>query len=135
MTLRAEKIAAIANRETPQRGVLKVDGQALPCVFGRGGVSIEKTEGDGRTPEGQFPLRGVYYRADRVTRPETALPTVEISPADGWCDAPDDPMYNKPVTLPYAASAERMWRDDHQYDVVVVIGHNDSPAVPNRGSA
>ena len=28
-----------------------------------------------------------------------------------------------------------MWRDDALYDVVVVIGHNDSPQVPGRGSA
>jgi L,D-peptidoglycan transpeptidase YkuD (ErfK/YbiS/YcfS/YnhG family) len=28
-----------------------------------------------------------------------------------------------------------MWRDDHLYDVVVVLGHNDDPVVPGAGSA
>ena len=39
------------------------------------------------------------------------------------------------VTLPYGASAERLWRDDPLYDVVGVLGHNDRPARPGRGSA
>jgi L,D-peptidoglycan transpeptidase YkuD (ErfK/YbiS/YcfS/YnhG family) len=39
------------------------------------------------------------------------------------------------VRLPYPASAERMWRDDHAYDVVVVLGHNDDPVRPGAGSA
>ena len=33
------------------------------------------------------------------------------------------------------ASAERMWRDDHLYDVVVVMDHNERPRVQGRGSA
>ena len=53
----------------------------------------------------------------------------------GWCDWPDDPLYNRPVTLPYPARHERMWRDDELYDIVVVIGHNDDPVVPGAGSA
>ena len=32
-------------------------------------------------------------------------------------------------------SAERLWRNDHLYDLVVVLGHNDNPAVPGLGSA
>ena len=28
-----------------------------------------------------------------------------------------------------------MWREDHRYDVVVVIGYNDHPVVPGVGSA
>ena len=54
---------------------------------------------------------------------------------NGWCDAPDDPSYNRLVQLPYRASAEKMWREDHLYDVLAVIGYNDAPAVPGMGSA
>ncbi len=43
--------------------------------------------------------------------------------------------YNRPVRLPYAAGHERLWRDDGIYDVIVVLGHNDDPPVPGRGSA
>ena len=28
-----------------------------------------------------------------------------------------------------------MWRDDHLYDVVVTVGHNDDPVVAGMGSA
>ena len=58
-----------------------------------------------------------------------------LRPEDGWCDDPDDAAYNRPVRLPYAASHERLWRDDGIYDVIVVLGHNDDPPVPGRGSA
>lgn len=69
-----------------------------------------------------------------MTPPETALKLTALAENDGWCDAPDDPNYNRPVKLPYAASQE-MWRDDGLYDVVVVIGYNDDPVVAGKGSA
>jgi len=28
-----------------------------------------------------------------------------------------------------------MWRDDHLYDIVVVLDHNDDPVAPGAGSA
>jgi L,D-peptidoglycan transpeptidase YkuD (ErfK/YbiS/YcfS/YnhG family) len=105
------------------------------CVLGRAGIRPDKREGDGATPVGSFPLRRVLYRADRLAAPKTALPVSAIAQNDGWCDAPTDSNYNKPVTLPYPASAENMWRDDGLYDVVVVLGHNDAPIVPGAGSA
>jgi L,D-peptidoglycan transpeptidase YkuD (ErfK/YbiS/YcfS/YnhG family) len=117
------------------RGKLHCGGRVLPCVLGRTGVKLQKQEGDGATPVGTYALRRVLYRADRVERPMTALPVSEILRDDGWCDDPADPRYNKPVKLPYPASAESMWRDDSLYDVVVIIGHNDAPVVPNAGSA
>ena len=43
--------------------------------------------------------------------------------------------YNRLVKLPYAASHEELWRDDHLYDLVVVLGFNDDPVVPGKGSA
>jgi L,D-peptidoglycan transpeptidase YkuD (ErfK/YbiS/YcfS/YnhG family) len=55
--------------------------------------------------------------------------------ADGWCDDPADRCYNRPVTLPYPARHERMWRDDHVYDVVVDVAWNRGPIVKGRGSA
>ncbi len=110
-------------------------GGRYTCVLGRAGIRPDKREGDGATPVGSFPLRRVLYRADRLDAPKTALPVTAISENDGWCDAPTDANYNKPVTLPYSASAENMWRDDGLYDVVVVLGHNDAPIVPGAGSA
>ncbi|MGF1608641.1 MAG: L,D-transpeptidase [Kiloniellales bacterium] len=105
------------------------------CAIGRGGIRADKREGDGATPIGCWPLRRVLYRPDRLAAPVTALPVAALAPDDGWCDAPGDPGYNRPVKLPYAASHERLWRDDAIYDVIVVLGHNDDPPQPGAGSA
>lgn len=107
----------------------------FPCALGRAGIVESKREGDGATPAGRFPLRRLLYRADRIARIETRLPARHIAPEDGWCDDPADPAYNRPVHLPYAARHERLWRDDHLYDLVLVIGHNDDPVVAHAGSA
>lgn len=114
---------------------LVFDGVTYRCAIGRGGVNAAKTEGDGATPVGVFPLRRVLYRADRNPAPEPRLPVEPIARDDGWCDAPGDPNYNRPVKRPYPASHESMWRADALYDVVVVLGHNDDPPVPGAGSA
>ena len=110
-------------------------GRSLRCALGTGGVTGSKCEGDGATPTGCFPLRRVLYRADRVTAPKTALPVAALAPDDSWCNDPVDRNYNRPVKRPYAASHEMLWRDDHLYDVIVAIGHNDDPPRPGAGSA
>ena len=58
-----------------------------------------------------------------------------LAPSDGWVDEPSDANYNRPVSLPYPASAEQMWREDELYDALVVIGYNMEPVVPGAGSA
>lgn len=107
------------------------------CALGRGGICIAtaKREGDGRTPAGVWPIRRLLWRADRISLPRTALPSQPIHVSDGWCDAPSDRQYNRPVEMPYRGSAENLWRDDHVYDLVVVLGYNDDPVVPSAGSA
>jgi L,D-peptidoglycan transpeptidase YkuD (ErfK/YbiS/YcfS/YnhG family) len=105
------------------------------CALGKGGVRADKQEGDGATPVGRFPLRRVYFRPDRVATPVTRLPVIQLFPDDAWCDDPDYPLYNSKVITPYPARTEPLWREDGLYDVIVVLGHNDSPAVPGAGSA
>ncbi len=118
-------------------GWLAMGAREVRCALGPAGViaASEKREGDGATPLGVWPIRKVLYRPDRGGAPATALPLEAIGETDGWCDAPGDPAYNRPVGLPYPASAERLWRDDDVYDLVVVLGHNDDPPVPGLGSA
>ena len=58
-----------------------------------------------------------------------------IRPDDGWSDDPRDRRYNRLVPLPCATSHEKMWRDDHLYDVVIDIAWNRGPVVRGRGSA
>jgi L,D-peptidoglycan transpeptidase YkuD (ErfK/YbiS/YcfS/YnhG family) len=109
-------------------------GSAAAAV-GRAGVKADKREGDGATPAGTYPLVSVLYRKDRVTPPTSRLPVRPLAPNDGWVDEPTDPRYNRLVELPYPASAEEMWREDHLYDVLVVIGYNVEPVIPGAGSA
>lgn len=108
----------------------------IPVALGRSGIRADKREGDGATPSGTFRFLRVYYRPDRLTPPETRLPVTAMDPDLGWCDDPADPAnYNRPVRLPYGGSHERMWREDHLYDLVVELDHNATLPVPGLGSA
>ncbi len=107
------------------------------CLVGRAGfiAGDAKREGDMATPVGTWPLRHVYYRPDRIPPPDTGLPVIALTPDMGWCDDPGDPAYNRPVERPFPGRHEELWRDDGLYDLIVVLGHNDSPPVPWLGSA
>ncbi len=121
--------------------LLALDGLFCPCVIGTGGAlpAADKREGDGATPLGEWPVRGVLLRPGRVTLAELgghlAVPWRWVRENDGWCDDPADPAYNRPVTLPRTMSHERLARADQAYDIIVVLGHNDAPPVPGMGSA
>lgn len=108
-----------------------------PCAIGKGGMvhAEQKREGDGASPIGDWSLKQIFYRADRLAKPQSALPCRPITKDMGWCDAPDHPAYNTRVTLPFAASHEKMWQEDKAYNIVVELGHNDNPPRPNYGSA
>lgn len=115
---------------------LEFGGVRYRCAVGKNGFTHEKIEGDNCTPTGVFPLRACWWRADKLDNaPRTVLPKREISAADGWCDEPTDPYYNTHVKLPFAASHEKLWREDDVYDVIVPLGYNDSPVEAGKGSA
>jgi L,D-peptidoglycan transpeptidase YkuD (ErfK/YbiS/YcfS/YnhG family) len=118
-------------------GTLQLGERLIRCALGPGGVvpAADKREGDGATPAGVWPMLRVLYRPDRGEEPRTKLPIEAIDPSDGWCDDPKDAAYNRPVTLPFPASCETMWREDELYDVVVILAHNDAPPIPGLGSA
>ncbi|ACK82719.1 L,D-transpeptidase family protein [Methylorubrum extorquens] len=121
----------------PTRGTLIAGGVVIPCALGRSGITTQKREGDGASPRGIFRLRGGFYRPDRfLVRPVSALPLRATRRDDGWCDAPQDRRYNRPIRLPStAASAEQLWRDDGLYDLVIDLDYNRGPIRPGRGSA
>lgn len=117
------------------RAVLRCGVDAFRAAIGASGIGVKKAEGDAITPVGVFPIRRILYRSDRIARPVTGVALEVLSPDDGWCDAPGDARYNRQVKLPHGASAEALWRHDHLYDLIVVLGFNDSPVVPAAGSA
>lgn len=120
------------------QGWARLGPVAMKCALGRGGRTVRKREGDGATPIGRWKVREVLVRADggmRWCRHVAGVPVRRISMDDGWCDAPGDRNYNRPVRHPYPASAERLWRTDHLYDAVIVLGYNDQPRRRGAGSA
>jgi len=130
----AARLIVRALNAAAQRGSVQFGSFRVPCALGRCGVRALKREGDGATPCGRFRLRRVLYRPCRV-RPRTALDIRAIRENDGWCDGAGDRNYNRSIKLPYKGSAERLWREDGLYDIVVVLGCNDVPRIKNRGSA
>jgi len=116
---------------------LVAEGVTYRCAIGSAGFidGAAKCEGDKKTPIGRFHLRECWYRADRIERPTTQLIVKRIKEEDGWCDAPEHPEYNRHVSLPFDASHEKLWREDHAYDLIVPIGYNDFPIEAGKGSA
>ena len=122
---------------TATLGRVSAPGIDATVTLGRAGMidAQVKQEGDGATPIGSWGLVYVFYRPDREKKPITGLPTVALNPAMLWCDDVDHPHYNTLVDGPFSPSHERLWRDDHRYDLIVTLDHNTNPVVPGQGSA
>ena len=116
-------------------GLLVFENRAFQCALGRSGTAISKTEGDGATPVGEFILREIFYRQDRIKCPKSDLSITAIRPVDRWSDDPSDPDYNRLVQIPHAFRHETLWRNDSLYDILVPLGFNDNPPIPGLGSA
>ena len=118
----------------------RFQGRRFPCSIGRGGIALDKREGDGATPVGAMRLVSGRYRADRLARPLPArratFPMRPIRAADIWSDDPNDPDYNHGLNTrtPFGGH-ERMMRADRLYDLVVMTDWNWPTAEPGRGSA
>ena len=110
-------------------------GSAIPVALGRSGIVANKREGDGGTPMGRFRPKRLWWRADRLSRPRTTLPTRVIRPDDAWSEDPADRRYNRPVRRRPDEPGDRLMREDSLYDLIVEIDHNDRPRVAGRGSA
>lgn len=116
-------------------GRLQAGSTVIRCALGAAGVTRAKREGDHASPAGRWRLLSGFFRADRIKRERTPLPMRPVSPRMGWCDDPGSPVYNKMVFSPFSPSHEKLWRDDHLYDVVIVLDYNIHPRRKGRGSA
>jgi L,D-peptidoglycan transpeptidase YkuD (ErfK/YbiS/YcfS/YnhG family) len=129
------RIAVIPSVRDRTRGFLRAGQSLFPCAIGRSGRVRLKREGDGGTPRAPLPLRALWVRPDKGPAPRTQLPRRAIARDDAWCDDRHDRRYNRPIKRPPGAAEERLWRDDHLYDLIVVLGWNDRPVRQGRGSA
>src|SRR5436190_2485826 len=105
-------------------GLLLAGGLAIPVVLGRSGIRANKREGDGATPRGRFRLVRLWWRADRSLRPRTLLPIRRIEASSAWCEDMNDRRYNRPFRRSASEPGDRLWRDDHLYDLLIEIDHN-----------
>ncbi|MGV8937693.1 MAG: L,D-transpeptidase family protein [Allorhizobium sp.] len=118
-----------------RRAIVQLGPLRFAAALGRSGRTAQKREGDGATPIAALRLLYGFYRADRIERPVTALPMKPVGPSMLWCDDVSDPNYNRLVKSPFAASHERLTRDDHLYDICLVMDWNVASRRRHRGSA
>ena len=119
----------------PSLGILQCGKLRLRCALGRNSTTILKREGDGATPVASMRCIKAYRRPSRFVGFRPSLPAQRTRADSGWCDSPSSSCYNRPVRLPFRASAETLQRNDRLYDFVVVLDWNVSRRQRGRGSA
>ena len=107
----------------------------VKCAVGKRGIGLKKKEGDLITPIGEFRIKYILYRKDRVKKIQSKLKMVIIKKNMGWCDDPASKNYNRMVNLPFRTSYERLFRKENIYDIILVLNYNMSPIIKNKGSA
>ena len=107
----------------------------IKCAIGKNGIAKNKQEGDLKTPKGIFKLKKIFYRKDKIKFIKTILKKIYIKKNIGWCDDPTSKYYNKEIKFPFKGSAEKLWRKDNIYDLVIVLNYNFNPIIKNKGSA
>ena len=107
----------------------------VKCAVGKRGIGLKKKEGDLITPIGEFRIKYILYRKDRVKKIQSKLKMVIIKKNMGWCDDPASKNYNRMVNLPFRTSYERLFRKENIYDIILVLNYNMNPIKKNKGSA
>ena len=107
----------------------------VKCAIGKRGIGLKKKEGDLITPIGQYNIKYILYRKDRIQKIQTKLRKIIIKKNMGWCDDPKSRKYNKLINLPLSDSCEKLFKKENIYDIVLVLNYNMSPILKGRGSA
>ncbi|MFL2852710.1 MAG: L,D-transpeptidase [Candidatus Pelagibacter sp.] len=118
-----------------KKNKLFFDHYKIKCSIGKRGIGVKKSEGDQITPKGKFRINLILYRKDRIPNFKTKIKKLPIEKNMGWCDDPFSKNYNKIVKLPIKHSAERLYRKDNVYDLVLVLNYNVNPIRKGKGSA
>ena len=106
----------------------------VKCAVGKRGIGIKKAEGDLITPKGEYKIKSILYRKDREKKLNSKIKNVILKNM-GWCDDPKSTKYNQLINFPFKYSAEKLYRKDNIYDIIVVIEYNMKPIKKNKGSA
>ena len=114
---------------------LQFDEFNFRCSIGKGGSTINKKEGDQKTPKGTYQIENLYFRKDRIQKPITSLKCIEINDNMGWCDDVNFPnKYNKLIKVDKKFKYEKLKRKDNKYDLLIPIKYNFIRPVVGKGS-
>src|SRR6056300_196571 len=120
----------VKNKQT-----LQIDDFKFRCSIGKKGSTLNKKEGDRKTPKGTFEIENLYFRKDRRKKPSTLIKCIEIKKNMGWCDDIRFPKkYNKLFKIDKKIKHEKLKRRDHKYDFLIPIKYNFKKTVVGRGS-
>ena len=123
-------IIKLINKDTLNIGEFK-----LKCCIGKKGISKKKVEGDWTTPSGEFRIGNLYWRSDKIKKPETKLFCKKIKKNMGWCSDINSSFYNKEIKVNKKIKHEKLYRHDHKYDLFILIKYNFLKVKKNKGSA
>ena len=110
-------------------------GYKIKCTIGKLGTIRSKKEGDLATPKGIFKLGPLYYRKDRVRLSKCSIKKKIIKKNMGWCDDSKSKNYNQEINFPFKYRAEKLYRSDKKYDLLINIKYNHFPIKKKKGSA
>ena len=105
------------------------------CAIGKRGIGLKRKEGDLITPEGNYKIKYILFRKDRIKNIKSKVKKIEIKKNMGWCDDPQSKEYNKIVKLPSIYSHEKLYKKENIYDIIIVLNYNMHPIIKNKGSA
>ena len=105
------------------------------CAVGKRGIGFKRKEGDFITPRGNYKIKYILYRKDRIKKLKTKIKKIVIKKNMGWCDDPQSKKYNKLIKLPFIYSFEKLYRKENIYDIILVLNYNMDPIIKNKGSA
>ena len=114
---------------------LLIDEFKFRCCIGKNSTTINKKEGDKKTPKGIFEIENLYFRKDRIKKPQTSLTCIEIKENMGWCNDICDPKkYNKLIRVDKKLKHEKLKRKDYKYDLLIPVKYNFKKPVVGKGS-
>ena len=114
---------------------LQVDDFSFKCAVGKLGLTKKKIEGDQKTPKGIFKIENLYYRKDRVNKPETKLKSISIKKSMGWCnDTKNKKKYNRLIKVNKKIKHEKLFRNDNKYNFLIPIKYNFKQRILGKGS-
>ena len=114
---------------------LTFNNYKVKCSIGKRGIRIKKREGDLITPKGKYKIKYILYRKDRVQTLKTKIKKITIKKDMGWCNDSTSQKYNKLIKFPFRYSAEKLYRNDSIYDIILVLNFNFKPVIKGKGSA